>query len=133
LRAIAYRLPWSSNATQAPTNRNGSRKSQNLKKLQRENTTMNESTQMANNLQILAGDILATRARELLEIIGPSRSDAYVALRDAVSTYTEVRIHSTMADGAAQLLQHIESKLETETKAPDTIRCPGAVDEEHAT
>jgi hypothetical protein len=88
---------------------------------------------LAGDIQILAGDILATKARDLLDIIGPSRSDAYVALRDALAIYSEVRIGAAMAAGSARLLQHIESKTETETKAPDTIRCPGAVDEEHAT
>jgi hypothetical protein len=87
---------------------------------------------LAGDIQILAGDILATKARDLLNFIGPSRSDAYVALRDALTMYSEIRIASTMAPGAAHLLQHIESKLETETEAPDTIRCPGAVDAEYA-
>jgi hypothetical protein len=91
---------------------------------------------LATDLQILAGDILATRARELLETIGPSSvedSHSCIALRDALTIYSEVRIGAAMATGAAQLLQHIDAKVETETKAPDTIRCPGAVDEEHAT
>ena len=82
---------------------------------------------------MLAGDILATRASELLRIIGSPNSDAVIALRNAIDTYTEVRIGATMASGAAQLLQHIEAKQTAESKAPDTIRCPGAVDEEHAT
>ena len=90
---------------------------------------MNEQKRTPHDLTILAGDILCTRARELLTIIGPSSSDSVTALNDAIRMYTDIRLDNALRESVDILLQHVDSKLADE-KSPDTLRCTAPIESE---
>jgi hypothetical protein len=51
-----------------------------------------------NALAILAGDVLATRAKALCDQLAAGDWPPLAQLKEAVSTYSEVRLGSTIAD-----------------------------------
>ena len=70
----------------------------------------------ANTIAILAADLLATRAGQLLECLAFGSWEPAVKLREALATYSEVRIGTAMAEGAAEILAVCNDK------APETQR-----------
>jgi hypothetical protein len=60
----------------------------------------------ASTLVILAGDILATRAGELLELLAFGSWEPAVKLRDALGVYSEVRLGTAMSEQADFVLEH---------------------------
>jgi hypothetical protein len=87
-------------------------------------------TTIPHDLTILAGDILCTRARELLTIIGPIGDlESAAALKDAICVYTEVRLDNALRESVDILLQHVDSKLADE-KSPDALRCTTPIESE---
>jgi len=65
----------------------------------------------AKSLVILAADLLAVRAKELLAIIGPTKSDSAMALSDAIRMYTEARIDSEITESMDILLRPVDTAL----------------------
>lgn len=80
--------------------------------------TASSTPPAAGTITILAADILATRATQLLEQLAAGSWAPAERLRDALATYSEVRLGTTMAEGADVVLRAIDEK------APDTKRSP---------
>ncbi len=70
----------------------------------------------ANTIVVLSADILATRAGELLDQLACANWSPAQKLREALQVYSEVRIGTTMAEGAEQVLAACHEK------APETLR-----------
>jgi hypothetical protein len=70
----------------------------------------------ANTITILAADILATRATQLLEQLAAGSWEPARKLKEALATYSEVRLGVAMAEGAEAVLRAIDEK------APPTER-----------
>jgi len=72
---------------------------------------MTTTIRPAKSLVILAADLLAMRAKELLAIIGPTKSDSVMALSDAIHMYTEARIDSEITESMDILLAPVDAAL----------------------
>ncbi len=71
----------------------------------------------ADTLTILAADLLATHAGNLLAQLAYAGDwEPATRLKDAMQTYSEVRIGAALSAGADEILRHIEDK------APDTLK-----------
>jgi len=70
----------------------------------------------ANTITVLAADLLATRAGELLDALAHANWAPADKLRDALATYSEVRLGVALAEGADEVLRAIDEK------APETER-----------
>jgi hypothetical protein len=64
----------------------------------------------ANNIEILAGDLLCTHASELLRQLACGSWEPAQKLRDAIELYSEVRIGLSMARGADEILQRVNDR-----------------------
>ncbi len=67
-------------------------------------------------ITILAADLLATRAGELLDQLACGSWAPARKLKEALQVYSEVRIGTTMAEGAEQVIAVCHEK------APETLR-----------
>ena len=64
----------------------------------------------ANTIVVLSADILATRAGELLDQLACGNWAPARKLREALATYSEVRLGTAMAEQADTVLRHIDEK-----------------------
>lgn len=69
-----------------------------------------------NALVAIAGDLLATRAKAVIDQLAAVDWEPLEQLKEALATYSEVRLSLTMAEQADTVLRHIEEK------APETQR-----------
>jgi hypothetical protein len=70
----------------------------------------------ANNIEILAVDLLCTHAEPLLRQLAHANWEPAAKLKEACELYSEVRLGVAMANGAAEILSAIDEK------APETER-----------
>ncbi len=70
----------------------------------------------ANTITVLSADLLATRAGELLSQLACGTWPPAQKLREALQTYSEVRLGVAMAEGADAVLRHVEEET------PKTLR-----------
>ena len=62
-----------------------------------------------NAIAILAADVLATRAGELLDKLACGSWEPAQKLREALQCYSEVRLGVAVAEGADAVLRHINA------------------------
>jgi geranylgeranyl pyrophosphate synthase len=63
------------------------------------------------NIQILAGDLLCTLAKNLLRQLAHADWEPAVRLQDAVELYSEVRLAVAIAEGADAVIQAIDEPV----------------------
>jgi len=78
----------------------------------------------ANTITILAADLLATRAGQLLDQIACGTWAPAQKLREAIQTYSEVRIDTAMAAGADEILRAIDEKDPQKVNVNDWPQSP---------
>jgi len=64
----------------------------------------------ASTIELLAGDLLCTHAKNLLIQLAHANWEPAVKLQEAIELYSEVRLGVTMAAGADEILRAIEEK-----------------------
>jgi hypothetical protein len=64
----------------------------------------------ASTIELLAGDLLCTHAQSLLRQLAHANWEPAVKLKEACELYSEVRLGVTMANGADEILRHIDEK-----------------------